>query len=257
MTGRRLRWAGPLEALALLTVVPVPARAAGSVRGVLPWAPLVGLLLGGVATGIGVLGARTVSPLVGAVLALAVLALLTRGLHLDGLADTADGLGPLRDRERALAVMRQGHIGPFGVAAVVLVLLLQASCAAVLLASHGGWLAVWVAVAVARLATARAGLPGTPVAAGSTLGRAVAGTVRPLVLAAWALAMAALVVLGTSADPLHVARILGPAVAGLLAAELVLYRARHRLCGVNGDVMGAVTEVTTAVVLLLGAALAS
>jgi adenosylcobinamide-GDP ribazoletransferase len=255
VTERRVRWAGPLEALGLLTAVPVPARAAGSVRGVLPWAPLVGLLLGGVAAGIGVLGARTVSPLVGAVLALAVLALLTRGLHLDGLADAADGLGPLRDRERALAVMRQGDVGPFGVAAVVLVLLLQASSAAVLLASNGGWIAVWLAVAVARLAMARTGLPGTPIAAGSTLGRAVAGTVRPLVLVAWAVALAALVVAATGADPVHTVRLLGPAVVGLLAAELVLHRARRRLGGVNGDVMGALAEVATAVTLLLGAAL--
>ena len=73
----------------------------------LPWAPLVGLLLGGLATGVAVLGTRWISPPAGAVLAVAVLALLTRGLHLDGLADTADGLGPLRDRDRALQVMHQ------------------------------------------------------------------------------------------------------------------------------------------------------
>ena len=106
MTGRPVRWSSPLEAFALLTVLPVPRRAASSVRGVLPWAPLVGLVLGALAAGVAVLGARAVSPLVGAVLALVVLALLTRGLHLDGLADTADGLGPLRGRERALRPRR-------------------------------------------------------------------------------------------------------------------------------------------------------
>jgi cobalamin 5'-phosphate synthase/cobalamin synthase len=254
VTGRTRRWTGPLEAFALLTAVPVPARAAESARGVLPWAPLVGLVLGGLAAGVGVLGARTVSPLVGAVLALVLLALLTRGLHLDGLADTADGLGPLRDRERALAVMRQGDVGPFGVAAVVLVLLLQASCAAVLLATEGGWVAIWLAVAVARLAMARTGLPGTPLAAGSTLGRAVAGTVHPGALAAWAVVLVALVVAAAGADPVRTARLCGAAIVGLLAAELVQRRSRRRLGGVNGDVMGAVAEVTTAVTLLGAAA---
>ena len=254
MTRRPRRWTGPLESLALLTAVPVPARATRSVAGVLPWAPLVGLALGGAAAGIGVLGARTISPLVGAVLAVTALALLTRGLHLDGLADTADGLGPLRDRERALAVMRQGDVGPFGVAAVVLVLLLQASCAAVLLASDGGWIAVWLAVAVSRLAMTRTGLPGTPTAAGSTLGHAVAGTVRPWVLLAWAVVLAALVFVATGADPLQTARLLGPALVGLLVGELVLHRARRRLGGVNGDVMGAIAEMTTAVTLLGAAA---
>jgi adenosylcobinamide-GDP ribazoletransferase len=242
----------------LLTALPVPRDAASSARGVLPWAPLVGLLLGGVATGFGLLGARAVSPLVGAVLAVTVLALLTRGLHLDGLADTADGLGPLRDRDRALAVMRQGDVGPFGVAAVVLVLLLQASSAAVLLAAAGGWPVVWAAVATARLAMTRTGLPGTPVAAGSRLGQAVAGTVRPFVAAGWGVVLlvaAAAAAAGTAgADPGRVAGVLGSVLAGLLAAEFVLRRARRRLGGVNGDVMGAMAEVSTAVTLLLGAA---
>ncbi len=135
-----MRWTGPFESAAVLTVVPVPARATASTRGVLPWAPLIGLLLGGVATGVAVLGTRWISPLAGAVLAVTVLALLTRGLHLDGLADTADGLGPLRDRERALEVMRSGDVGPFGVATLVLTLLLQVACAAALLATDDGWL---------------------------------------------------------------------------------------------------------------------
>jgi adenosylcobinamide-GDP ribazoletransferase len=249
-----VRWTGPLESVGLLTVLPVPARAATSARGVLPWAPLVGLVLGGIATGVAVLGARAVSPLVGAVLALAALAALTRGLHLDGLADTADGLGPLRDRERALAVMRQGDVGPFGVVAVVLVLLLQAACTAVLLDADGGWVALWAAVATARLAMARAGLPGTPVAAGSSLGRAVAGSVRGPVLAGWAAVLLVAVVLGTR-DPGRAAAIGAAVLAGLGAAELVLLRARRRLGGVSGDVMGAMGEVTATVGLLVAAAL--
>ncbi|WP_283956344.1 adenosylcobinamide-GDP ribazoletransferase [Blastococcus sp. CCUG 61487] len=172
-----MRFAGPLGSVALLTAVPVPARAAGATHGVLPWAPLVGLALGAVAAGVAAAGAEVVSPLVGAVLAVVVLALLTRGLHLDGLADTADGLGPLRDRERALQVMHRGDVGPFGVAALVLVLLLQVACLATLLAGDGGWLALAAAVLAARVAMSRTGLPGVPVAEGSSLGRTVAGTV--------------------------------------------------------------------------------
>ena len=246
------RWTGPLESFGLLTVLPIPARARTSARGVLPWAPLVGLLLGGVATGVAVLGARLVSPLAGAVLALLALAVLTRGLHLDGLADTADGLGPLRDRERALAVMRQGDVGPFGVAALVLLLLLQAACIAALLAAEG-WLTVWTVVAASRLAMARTGLAGTPVAAGSTLGQAVAGTVRPLALAGWSGVLLAAVTLAAP-DLARAGAIIGSAAAGLGAAELVLLRARRRLGGVSGDVMGAMGEITVAVGLLVAAA---
>ncbi|SDN50900.1 adenosylcobinamide-GDP ribazoletransferase [Geodermatophilus sp. DSM 45219] len=242
-----MRWTGPLESAALLTVLRVPAGAAASTRGVLPWAPLVGLVLGGPAAGVAVAGTQLVSPLAGAVLFVAVLAALTRGLHLDGLADTADGLGPLRGRERALQVMRQGDVGPFGVVTLLLTVLLQVACAATLLAADGGWTALWAAPLVARLAMARTGLPGVPMAAGSALGRSVAGTVSARWLAGWVFASAALL---TVVDP----ALVPSAVAGLLAAELLLRRARTRLGGVTGDVMGAMGETAAAATLLVAAA---
>jgi len=252
-----VRWTGPLESAALLTVLPVPARAVTSTRGVLPWAPLVGLLLGGLATGIAVLGTRWISPLAGAVLAVAVLAVLTRGLHLDGLADTADGLGPLRDRERALQVMHQSDVGPFGVVALVLTLLLQVACATALLAGEVDWLALWSAVLVARLAMTRTGLPGVAVAAGSSLGRTVAGTVSRAWLAAAVLVSGALMA-GAAlfvGDPADAVGLLAAAAVALLAAEVLHRRATVRLGGTTGDVMGAMGEVATTAFLLVAAAL--
>lgn len=252
-----MRFTGPLESAALLTAVPVPARAAASTRGVLPWAPLVGLALGAVAAAVGVAGTRAISPLAGAVLAVVVLALLTRGLHLDGLADTADGLGPLRDRERALQVMHQSDVGPFGVATLVLTLLLQVACLAALLAEDGGWTAFWAAVVAARLVMARTGLPGVAVAEGSSLGRTVAGTVS----AGW-LAGAAVLTVAPAAvtaalvrGPEQAAVVVAAVVAGGIAAELLHRRARQRLGGTTGDVMGAMGEVATATSLLVAAAL--
>jgi len=252
-----VRWTGPFESAALLTVLPVPTRAVASTRGVLPWAPLVGVLLGGVAAGVGVLGARLVSPLTGAVLAVAVLALLTRGLHLDGLADTADGLGPLRDRARSLQVMHQSDVGPFGVVALVLTLLLQVACLAALLATDGGWPALWAAVVTARLAMARTGLPGVPAAEGSALGRTVEGTVSAAWLGGWLLVTAALLVAAAQGDLALAGRLAGSVVVGLLAAELLHRRARARLGGVTGDVMGAMGETATTAALLAAAALLS
>jgi adenosylcobinamide-GDP ribazoletransferase len=249
-----MRWTGPLESAALLTVLRVPARAAQGTRGVLPWAPLVGLVLGALAAGIAVLGARLISPFTGAVLGVAVLAALTRGLHLDGLADTADGLGPLRGRERALQVMHQSDIGPFGVLVLVLTLLLQVGCLAALLPQH--WPVPVTAVVTARLAMARTGLPGTPMAEGSSLGRAVAGTVSPAWLAGSATA-AALLTGGAAwlvGGPAEAARLLAAAAAGLLAAELLRARATARLGGVTGDVMGAMGEVAATATLLVAAA---
>ncbi|MGY1679692.1 adenosylcobinamide-GDP ribazoletransferase [Geodermatophilus sp. SYSU D01176] len=242
-----MRWTGPLESAALLTVLRVPARAAASTRGVLPWAPLVGLVLGALAAGVATAGAQLVSPLTGAVLGIALLAVLTRGLHLDGLADTADGLGPLRGRERALEVMRQGDVGPFGVVTLLLTVLLQVAAAATLLEAERGWTAVWAAPLVARLAMARTGLAGVGMAEGSALGRSVAGTVSVRWLAGWVFATAVLLTLADQA-------LAASAAAGLLAAELLLRRARARLGGVTGDVMGAMGETAAAVTLLVSAA---
>ncbi len=250
-----MRFTGPLESAALLTVLPVPARAAASTRGVLPWAPLVGLVLGSVAAAVAVLGEVFVSPLVGAVLGVTVLAVLTRGLHLDGLADTADGLGPLRERARALQVMHQGDIGPFGVVTLVLVLLLQVASLAALLTADHGWPALVVAVVAGRVAMARTGLPGVPFAESSALGRTVAGTVSARWLSGWILVLAGLVALGAGGDPQPVWRLVAASAAGVLAAELLLRRARHRLGGVTGDVMGAMGELATTTTLLVAAAL--
>ncbi|MEI4276944.1 adenosylcobinamide-GDP ribazoletransferase [Klenkia terrae] len=246
---------GVWAAFGWLTVFRVPGSA--SARGVLPWAPLVGLVLGALAALVGWLAARSASPLVGAVLAVALLAWLTRGLHLDGLADTADGLGPLRGRERALEVMRSGDVGPFGVATLVLALLLQVACLAQLLSLDGGWLAPVTAVVAARLAMSRCGLPGVPTAAGSSLGAAVAGTVSRAWLAACAVVVV-LLVLGTAlwlGDLGQGGRLVAAAALGLAAGELLHRRARARLGGVNGDVMGAAGEVTATATLLAAAVL--
>jgi adenosylcobinamide-GDP ribazoletransferase len=250
-----MRWTGPLESAALLTAFPVPARAASSTRGVLPWAPLVGLVLGAVTTGVAVLGNHYVSPLAGAVLGVAVLAVSTRGLHLDGLADTADGLGPLRDRQRALQVMHQGDVGPFGVVTLVLVMLLQVACVAALLPADRGWLAVIVAVTTGRVAMARTGLPGVPFAEGSALGRTVAGTVTAPWLCGCGLVLVGLGAFGTVGDPALAWRLVAGSAVGVLAAELLHRRAVARLGGVTGDVMGAMNEVATAAALLAAAVL--
>jgi adenosylcobinamide-GDP ribazoletransferase len=127
--------AGLRLSVTLLTVIPVPGRPPGEPgRGepgrseagaAMCWAPAVGLLLGGAGAGVLWAGGRWAGPLPGAVLAVTALAALTGGLHLDGLADLADGLGSRRPAAAALDIMRRSDIGPLGVAALVLTLLIQ------------------------------------------------------------------------------------------------------------------------------------
>ena len=122
-------------ALSWLTVLPVRAGApdARTAAAALRWAPLVGGLVGA-ATGAVLVGlvALGVPGAVAGLLAVGFAGLATRGMHLDGLADTADGLGCYGPPERALAVMRDGGAGPFAVVTLLVVVGAQAAALATL-----------------------------------------------------------------------------------------------------------------------------
>lgn len=135
-------WQSFLCALQFLTLIPVRLAgmpdAAIQARAALYY-PLVGLLLGLVLQ----LAAWALTPLpaeVAAALVVALWAGLTGGLHLDGLADSADGwMGGLGDRERTLAIMKDPHIGASGALALILQLLLKWSAVTALLDSGQLW----------------------------------------------------------------------------------------------------------------------
>jgi adenosylcobinamide-GDP ribazoletransferase len=245
-------------ALGTLTIVPVrpPVRVDRRTGGrAMVLSPLVGLLLGGLLVGALWL-CRGLPPLVAATLAVALLAVLTRGIHLDGLADTADGLGSGRLGAEAVAVMRKGDVGPFGVVTVVLALLLQVGSLAALL-TQGSWaLPVALAVVTSRLALPMACSRGVPAARADGLGSTVAGSVsRTGLLVAVLLAAAAVAavaaVSGEPASPVPLA--LAVAVPLLLAGLLAL-RCVRRLGGVTGDVLGACVEVALTASLVVLAA---
>ena len=115
-----------LAALRFLTIAPLAWRCEQDGRfftASLPWFPVIGLL-------IGLAGAALISGLIAffptpvvAVAAIVLLAGISGCLHLDGLADSSDGLLSARPRERILEIMRDSHTGAMGVIALVLVLL--------------------------------------------------------------------------------------------------------------------------------------
>ncbi|ABP55748.1 adenosylcobinamide-GDP ribazoletransferase [Salinispora tropica] len=239
--------------LALTTFTTLPVRAGRIDRAVagtaMALAPAVGALLGALLAGVLLLTGGFAPPLVAAAVTVGAGALLTRGLHLDGLADTVDALGSYRRGPAALEIMKKPDVGPFGVAALVVILLLQAA----VLAELAEWststmlTAVVTATAAGRLGVTVACWRGLPAARPDGLGALVAGTVGPGTLAAGTAAVALLALAAVPDRPWQ-----GPlAVAVALAAAVGLLRhVVRRLGGITGDVLGATVEVVTTVVYL-------
>lgn len=186
-----------------------------------------------------------------AVLLVGAVVLSTRGMHVDGLADTADGLSASFDRQRALAVMKSSDVGPSGVAAVVLALLTQVAGVAALADTDGLALAA-VALLVSRQVLAGACHRAIPAAAASGLGQTMAATVSTGRAAGSAVVMLLVALLLGLAGPAWWAGALAVWV-GWAAAALVLRHAMRRLGGINGDILGATIEITLAASLTAAA----
>ena len=234
----------------------MPVRVAGpdmdrAAPGALRWAPVVGALLGVAAGGV-LIGCAALGVPGAGLFAVGFLALVTRGMHVDGLADTADGLGCYGSPARALAVMREGGVGAFAVVALVVTLGTQAAALAALSARP----AVAIAATTLAAATGRAGFAwcarrGVPAARPGGLGAKVAGSQPSWVAPLW---WTALAVAGIAAVPGRPWQ--GP-LAVAVAAALVIALSAHthrRLGGMTGDVLGAANEVAVTAALAVLAA---
>jgi adenosylcobinamide-GDP ribazoletransferase len=241
------------SALTLFTVVPVHSepldrRTAGATMLAAPAAGLVtAVLAAGVVATLRLLIDKDESQFIlMAVAGIAALSVASRGLHLDGLADTTDALGSYRDPEGALAIMRKGDVGPFGVASIVVTLLLQMAGLHACLQVHRSTEGLLVAGTTGLLAATWACV-GVPAARSTGLGATVAGSVGRR--AAWA-ATAAVVAFAGLAGGIDEAsglqgalRAIAAMAVGLLLAWVFRRHAVRRLGGITGDVFGALVEI--------------
>lgn len=242
-------------ALGTLTIIPVgnihplPPRAAGVA---MLSAPVVVIPLAALAGVVMWLGSWVGLPaIVLAALVLAVLAIGTRAMHLDGLADTVDGFGGGWTSERALEIMRRGDVGPMGVAALVLTLLVQAGSIAALASSPRVGFVVAMAIVASRFAATVVCVRPVPAARGSGMGAVVAGSV-PIggaVLAGLLVSAAMAAVLVLSGFGWW----WGPVAMGAATLVLVVYLgvAVRKFGGVTGDVIGAGIELMLTVLLIV------
>lgn len=264
---------GIVSAFALFSIIPAPLlptvdrRITTRAIRAFPW---MGMLLGVVAGLVagGVLAAGAGSWLAG-ILALAWLAASTGGFHLDGVADTADGLGSRAPAERALEIMKQSDIGPMGVISLLMVLLIDVGSLTSLAATSaalgaGSWwrigLLILIGPSVGRGSILLATLPSVPCARPGGFGSLVAGVTRP---AAAALNIVCLGLVWAGLGWL--AQGWAGAVLVVVCAAIALGWAqvwtRHlvrRLGGVTGDCFGSLNETTQCVLwgaLAIGAAL--
>lgn len=232
-------------ALAFLTRVPADrGHGAPDVARGVPWFPVVGALVGAVVAGAYAGGGLVGTPLLAAVVAVALGIALTGALHEDGLADVADALGA-SSPEEARRIMRDPAHGTYGVVALAMSVLARVGA----IAAMGPWAALaWIPAAHASSRAAAVGLlaRGRP-ADGPGLG---AGTAAQLAPGAARLALGAglglsAVAVGPWVVPVALVALGSSSAMGTLAVR--------RLGGVTGDALGAAQQVAEVLVLVLGA----
>lgn len=249
-------------AVSWMTVLPLPLprvtmdrRTGGAAMSAVP---VVGIALGTVSAAVAAALVHTHLPttLIG-ILLVVLLALATRGMHLDGLADTADGLGCYGPPERVAEVMRSGSAGPFGVATLVAVMVCQAVGLGTLTDQHR-WYDIGFVVALGRVAAIVGARRGLVAAHPKGFGALVAGT-QGTALGVWVtLAAAAAFASGfvdtaTGFDAARSVQAVLVVVVVVAGAWWFTAHCARRAGGVTGDSLGAAIElgVTVSVVGLL------
>lgn len=239
-----------IAAVAFLTRLPVGSRVFGAkdVARSERWFPLVGALLGSISAGVLWLSMRVFPPAVCAMFVVGVAAWITGAMHLDGVADTADGFGGGRTREDTLRIMRDHAIGSYGAAALILILAFKAVSIASIAAGRIAFPAVLLAPILGRWAAvllsatrpyARPLEHDSAVSVGSPT--RLVGRNEVIVATVTALGFAAAF------------GVRGAIACACVAAVVAIWGTycQRRIDGITGDTIGAAIEISECAVLLL------
>lgn len=231
----------------LLTRLPLPARSLSpSPRAAWAW-PVVGAALGVLSAAVASLALWAgLSAAVAAALALITAALLTGGLHEDGLADTADGLMGGRDRDRRLEIMKDSRIGSYGALALLLITLIRWSALTALISAGQHWAALIAVGALSRAPMALL-IATLPNARGSGLSHLTGRPPRSAAATACGLGIG--LTLATCGSAVFAMTLAAAATTALLARA-----AKARIGGQTGDILGASQQLAEAAALAFAAA---
>jgi adenosylcobinamide-GDP ribazoletransferase len=233
-------------AVALLTRIPVPApRDVETAGKATSWFPLVGALIGGIYAVLVWLAAPRLPAAVVAVFVVIAEALVTGALHMDGLADTADGFGGGKNREDILRIMRDPVIGSYGAVALALLVAFKITVIAALLERH-------IAVRYLVLAPALARWTVAPLS--RFLPYARSDKSAPSFVQTAELIWATLLTAGIAlaAGVRQGSFCWAAVIAATAAFGAFCYR---RIGGITGDTLGAAIEISECLVLFLGLSL--
>jgi cobalamin 5'-phosphate synthase/cobalamin synthase len=240
-----------VAAVAFLTRIPVGRRFSIDQKAVgrsARWFPLIGGLLGGISAGVLWVLAPVFPALVTAILVTGLATLLTGALHLDGLADTADGFGGGATREDVLRIMRDHAIGSYGGIALVLVIALKVAAIASLIGSSRALPALILAPVLGRWSAVL--LSATqPYARPEGGDRTSAGAPSKFV-GKMELIVATITAMAFVAGAASLRAVLAAAAVAVLTAAWA-WCCRRRIGGVTGDTLGAGVEMSECVVLLM------
>jgi adenosylcobinamide-GDP ribazoletransferase len=238
-------WRFPL-AISFLTIFPARIKhelQAGDLGRSAAWFPMVGLLIGAVLVGLQWILQKIFPPLVAAPLLVSAWAIITGGLHLDGVADCGDGLFHASTPERRLEIMKDPRLGSFGAISLMIFLLLKVF-SIVSLQPFLDWrtfLPLFVAPVTGRWLLLLAA--NQPHARPGGMGADFKAGFRSWMYLAAAVILILLIVIGgwKAAVAVVLAHIVG---------SLIIFISRRRLGGITGDVYGLLVEIGELVVLL-------
>ncbi len=236
---------GLQSAIQFLTIIPCPERHAFDARAALPFFPLCGLGIGVILVVIDALATLFWPRPVVAMIDVVALATMTGALHLDGLADTADGLYGRREPEKILSIMKDSRVGAMGVVAVFCCLALKWVGITYMTVDYKIWLLITPAYARAAVLFGTRALP---------YGRPGGGTAHdffhpPLkIMDFWGLGLMIPISMLASWQCISVN-------AGFAFIVLtVVWWYRHKINMITGDMLGALIEITETGLFMLAAA---